>query len=135
MAEGILAKLPNIEIAGLPISDAAYGAAVAGLGDVLTGVIQGFAPQVPSAAVKLGSAFALGLKPVKNMLGSRITGVAQLLLVYDAIQETLNIRGRVSGMVGGIVPRGLPRRMAAPIFGGIAPSETDIPARSGYRGI
>ncbi len=93
--EGILGGITKMEIAGIPIGAAAAGAAVAGIADGLIGLIPA---KVPNVAARLVGALALAKWGGKTFIGEDASQVAALLLTYDAVQETVNLRGVLSGL-------------------------------------
>ncbi|KKN50491.1 hypothetical protein LCGC14_0632160 [marine sediment metagenome] len=103
---------------GLPIGAVAGGAAIGGVGDVLSGVITGFVPQLPSWAVK--AAAALGIMQYGGrFVGKEIAQLGGLFLTYDAVQELFNIRLSVANIVGGLTGRVIAH--SPPAFTGAGP--------------
>ncbi len=99
---GVLDTIAGMEIAGIPLGAAAAGAAVAAVGDIVGGLVKGFAPTFPNWVVPAIGAWVVGTGTVKRFVGVRAAEVAQLLLAYDAVQQFLDIRGRIAGLLGGI---------------------------------
>ncbi len=93
--EGILGGITKMEIEGIPIGAAAAGAAIAGVADGLIGLIPA---KVPNVAARLVGALVLAKWGGKTFIGEDAAQVAALLLTYDAVQETINLRGTLSGL-------------------------------------
>jgi len=102
--EGILTQVAGFEIASIPIGAVAAGAVIGGVGDAVSGVVGGFAPQMPSWAVKGLLAWA-SIQWMPRLIGTQAAQLGGLFLTYDAVQELFNIRASVSNIVGGVVGR------------------------------
>lgn len=105
---GILNKLPDIKVMGLPVGDALKGAVVAGVGDAISGLrdVVDKDHKIPGWAIPAGVALALNLKPVKGFLGERAVQMGQFLLIYEALQGAVDVRGKVRDMLSRFIPQG-----------------------------
>lgn len=103
-AEKTLNNLATWKIADLPAGAVITGAAVGGVGDAATGLVRGFLPSAPSWAVKAGMAFLVA-KYGKGILGTTGANVGALFLTYDAVQEMVDVRGKVNGIVSGLLSK------------------------------
>jgi len=99
--EGVLSGIAGWRFGVFPIGAVATGAAVGGLGDAVSGLVQGFIPAVPSWVVKFGMAF-MAFQWLPGLVGTQAAQMGGLFLTYDGVQELFNIRGSVSNIVGGI---------------------------------
>lgn len=124
--EGILNGLTNIKVFDLPVGAVAGGAVVAGVGDVLTGIVQGATQnKIPSWAVKGLTAFAV-VKWGHKLVGKEAAQIGGLFLTYDAVQEAFNVRSSVSNIVGGLTGRIV--RNSPPQFTGPAGAVSKVAA-------
>lgn len=101
--EGVLTKVGETRIAGIPVGAAAVGAVTAGLVDGIIGVVEGAVGvgKIPSWAVKGIGAFA-AIRWGDRLVGTLAAQTAGLFLAYDAVQELVDLRGMVSGLFAGI---------------------------------
>ena len=125
--KGFVAQLTDAQVFGLPIGAVVGGAAIGGVGDAVAGMISGFAPQVPSWALKGLAAMAI-VNFAPRFIGKDIAQIGGLFLTYDAVQELFDIRGNVSGIVGQLTGR---------VSGAVAtqaPANNGVAARTGIGG-
>ena len=128
--KGFVAQLTEAQIFGLPVGAVVGGAAIGGVGDALSGVIRGFAPQFPTWAVKGVAALAI-INWGPRLVGKDIAQLGGLFLTYDAIQELFNIRGSISGIVGKFTGQLTNRVVATSNNPGNTSKEADYYARLG----
>ena len=115
---GTLGKIADTRVAGVPVGAAAIGAACAGLTDAVIGMVQGLVPAgTLSTTTKTGIADAVGsfawIKWGDKLVGKTTAEITALFLAYDAIQNFIDIRGKVAGLLGGISLGAGPRKLGA----------------------
>jgi len=105
---GILDKIPNWKIIGLPVGEVVKGGIAAAVGDTAGTLLIRFLPGGLSASpyapaiLKLGAAALLQWKPVKGVLGSDAAAVGTLLLTYEGVMSLFNLRAKAYGMLTGL---------------------------------
>ena len=130
--EGVLTKVGETRIAGIPVGAAAVGAVTAGLVDGIIGLVKGVAPAtpIPDWAVKGIGSFAV-IKWGGRLVGSLAAETAGLFLAYDAVQELVDLRGMISGLFSGIA---LGHKSPWAITGGVTRMvQPEIPPRAAPR--
>jgi len=100
---GMLGGFAKTEIMGVPIGAAAVGLLTVSVWDALRGLLGGVLPEaIPAWLVPAIGAMVVQSKAIKDFMGADAANAAGLILTADAIQALFNVRGLVSGMVGGI---------------------------------
>lgn len=102
--KGFVAQLTDAQVFGLPVGAVVGGAAIGGVGDALSGTLQGLIPQAPSWVVKAVMAMAV-VNWAPRWIGKDIANIGGLFLTYDAVQELFDVRGNISGVIGQLTGR------------------------------
>ena len=108
---GVLSDLTNFKVGQVNIGKPIAGLVVAAANDVLVGLIQRvtggqlsvIAGRFSGAILNIVGLFLLNTKQVKGWLGSDAVEAGNIVLTADLITDyVFDIRGKISGMVGGI---------------------------------
>ncbi len=103
-AAGIIDKIPDYQLAGVPLGKAAKAMLVAAVGDAL-GVLAikvmpaSFQSSYSIAIMKALTIMALNWHPVKNFIGGDAVESGSIILAYEGIQSIFNIRAKVYTML------------------------------------
>ena len=103
---GTLGKVAETRVAGIPVGAAAIGAACAGLTDAVLGLLEGVIPTTMAENTRKGignsvASFAW-IRWGGGLVGRTTAEVTGLLMAYDAVQNFVDIRGKVKGLLSGI---------------------------------
>ena len=100
---GVMGGFAKAEIMGVPIGAAGVGLLTVSVWDALRGLLSGVLPAaIPTWLVPAIGAAVVQSRPIKGFMGSDAVNAAGLILTADAIQALFNVRGIISGLVGGI---------------------------------
>lgn len=100
---GALSDIAKTEFMGVPIGSAAIGLLIVSAWDAIRGLIGGTIPTtIPQWIIPVVGAVVVQSRPVKGFLGKDAANAAGLILTADAIQALFNVRGLISGIVGGV---------------------------------
>ena len=100
---GVLGGIAKTEIMGVPIGAAGVGLLTVSIWDAIRGLIGGALPaQIPQWLVPAIGAYVVQTRPIKGIMGADAANAAGLILTADAIQALFNVRGVISGLVGGM---------------------------------
>ena len=100
---GMLGGFAKTEIMGIPVGAAAVGLLTVGVWDAIRGLVGGALPAaIPAWLVPAIGAFVVQTRTIKGFMGTDAANAAGLILTADAIQALFNVRGLVSGLVGGV---------------------------------
>jgi len=100
---GVMGGFAKTEIMGVPIGAAAVGLLTVGVWDALRGLVSNALPAaIPQWMVPAIGAMVVQNKVIKGFMGAGAANAAGLILTVDAIQALFNVRGLVSGLVGGV---------------------------------
>ena len=100
---GVLGGFAKTEIMGVPIGAAGVGLLTVSVWDAIRGLVGGALPAaIPGWLVPAIGAMVVQSKAIKGFMGADAANAAGLILTVDAIQALFNVRGLVSGMVGGV---------------------------------
>ena len=100
---GALSGFAKTEVMGVPIGAAAVGLLTVSVWDALRGLVGGALPaQMPQWLIPAVGAAVVQSKMIKGWMGADASNAAGLILTADAIQALFNVRGIVSGLVGGV---------------------------------
>jgi len=97
-----LEGLAKTEVFGIPVGAAAGGLLTVSAFDALRGLLAGAIPKLPQWVIPAIGAWVVSTKTVKGFMGTTASNAAGLILTADAIQAIYNVRGLVSGRVGGV---------------------------------
>jgi hypothetical protein len=101
--DNIFGKIADMKFVDIPIGAAAFGLLAGGVGDGISGLVQGMLPgnaaaqKYGPAAIKLGLAFVTA-KYGKKLVGPTAANLGAFVFTMDAIQDIVDIRGMVSGL-------------------------------------
>ena len=102
-ATGVLGGFAKTEIMGIPVGAAAVGLLTVSIWDAIRGLAGGVLPAaIPAWLVPAIGAFVVQTRTIKGFMGTDAANAAGLILTADAIQALFNVRGLVSGLVGGV---------------------------------
>jgi len=100
---GVLGGFAKTEVMGVPIGAAAVGLLTVSVWDAIRGLVGGALPaQIPQWLIPAIGAAVVQSKMIKSFMGADASNAAGLILTADAIQALFNVRGVVSGLVGGV---------------------------------
>ena len=100
---GVLGGFAKTEIMGVPIGAAGVGLLTVSIWDALRGLVGGVLPAaIPAWLVPAIGAMVVQSKMIKGWMGADAANAAGLILTADAIQALFNVRGIISGLVGGV---------------------------------
>lgn len=100
---GALEGLTKFEVMGIPIGQAAGGLLVVSVWDAIRGLLGGILPaQIPQWLIPVIGAWVVNTKTMRGFLGNTAANAAGLILIADSVQALFNVRGLVSGLVGGV---------------------------------
>ena len=100
---GVMGGFAKTEIMGVPIGAAAVGLLTVSVWDALRGLVGGALPAaIPQWLVPAIGSVVVQSKVIKGFMGADAANAAGLILTVDAIQALFNVRGLVSGLVGGV---------------------------------
>ena len=100
---GVLGGFAKTEIMGVPIGAAGVGLLTVSIWDALRGLVGGVLPAaIPAWLVPAIGAMVVQSKMIKGWMGADAANAAGLILTVDAIQALFNVRGIISGLVGGV---------------------------------
>lgn len=107
------AGVADFEIFGVELGEALAGLLVAGIADLVIGLVTGFLPGVggiPSNVMRgiilFVAAAIIQMPAVKGPLGATAANAASLLLAADAITAVFDLRGLVGGFFAGALGSG-----------------------------
>ena len=102
-ATGVLSGFAKTEIMGVPIGAAGVGLLTVSVWDAIRGLVSGSLPAaIPAWLIPAIGAAVVQSKMIKGFMGADAANAAGLILTADAIQALFNVRGVVSGLVGGV---------------------------------
>ena len=102
-ATGVLGGFAKTEIMGVPIGAAGVGLLTVSVWDAIRGLVSGSLPAaIPAWLIPAIGAAVVQSKMIKGFIGADASNAAGLILTADAIQSLFNVRGLVSGLVGGV---------------------------------
>ena len=100
---GVLGGIAQTKIMGVPIGAAGVGLLTVSIWDAIRGLVGGALPsQIPQWLVPAIGAYVVQTRPIKGIMGADAANAAGLILTADAIQALFNVRGVISGLVGGM---------------------------------
>ena len=100
---GALSGFAKTEIMGVPIGAAGIGLLTVSVWDALRGLVGGVLPAaIPAWLIPVIGAMVVQSKAIKGFMGADAANAAGLILTADAIQALFNVKGIVSGLVGGV---------------------------------
>ena len=100
---GVLGGFTQTEVFGLKVGEAGAALLTLSVWDALRGMLGGVLPaQMPVWFVPAVGAMVVNSKMVRGWMGDRAANAAGIMLTADAIQALFNVRGLVSGLVGGV---------------------------------
>ena len=100
---GVLGGFAKPKIMGVPIGAAGVGLLTVSAWDAIRGLVGGKLPtNIPAWLIPAVGAAVVQSKFVKPRIGDAAANAAGLILTADAIQALFNVRGVVSGLVGGV---------------------------------
>ena len=105
--ESTVARIKRIEVAKIPLGQAALLLAGLGISDVLVGSITGIT-RLPAMLSGPVLAIVSQLGAVKKIIGSTMADVLAATAVAVSIDQTIGLRDRTKALVGRIVPGGAP---------------------------
>ena len=102
-ATGVLGGFAKTEPMGVPIGQAAGALLTVSVWDAIRGLVSGSLPAaIPAWLIPAIGAAVVQSKMIKGFIGADVSNAAGLILTADAIQSLFNVRGLVSGLVGGV---------------------------------
>ena len=100
---GLMGGFAKAEIMGVPIGAAGVGLLTVSAWDALRGLVGGALPAaIPQWLIPAIGAVVVQSKMIKGFMGPDAANAAGIILTADAIQALFNVRGLVSGLVGGV---------------------------------
>ena len=103
LEDNMFGKIADMKVFDIPIGGAAFGLLAGGIGDGVSGLVQGMLPANATVqkygppAIKLGLAFVTA-KYGKKLVGPTAANLGAFVFTMDAIQDIVDIRGLVSGL-------------------------------------
>jgi hypothetical protein len=103
LEDNMFGKIADMKVFDIPIGAAAFGLLASGIGDGVSGLVQGMLPANATVqkygppAIKLGLAFVTA-KYGKKLVGPTAANLGAFVFTMDAIQDIVDIRGLVSGL-------------------------------------
>ena len=103
LEDNMFGKIADMKVFDIPIGSAAFGLLAGGIGDGISGLVQGMLPANATVqkygppAIKLGLAFVTA-KYGKKLVGPTAANLGAFVFTMDAIQDVVDIRGLVSGL-------------------------------------
>ena len=103
LEDNMFGKITDMKVFDIPIGAAAFGLLAGGIGDGVSGLVEGMLPDNATVqkygppAIKLGLAFVTA-KYGKKLVGPTAANFGAFVFTMDAIQDIVDIRGLVSGL-------------------------------------
>ena len=103
LEDNMFGKIADMKVFDIPIGAAAFGLLAGGIGDGVSGLVEGMLPANATVqkygppAIKLGLAFVTA-KYGKKLVGPTAANLGAFVFTMDAIQDIVDIRGLVSGL-------------------------------------
>ena len=99
---GTMEKIADIKIFNVPLGAAGLGLVTVSAVDALRGLLAGVIPAAtPVWLIPAAGAVLVNTRMVRDVMGDLACNAAGLILTADAIQALFNVRGIISGLVGG----------------------------------